>query len=95
MENEVHPKICIFKSYTLKDFSYETYSHIPADRVANLTSMLSAEGQKLHVLIGNNEGIHVYEFNSQTVETNFESRNTESSSGVFYSCIKPVAYLFG
>ena len=30
-----------------------------------LTSMLSAEGQKLHVLIGNNEGIYVYEFNSQ------------------------------
>lgn len=47
------------------------------------TSMLYAQGQKFHVLIGNNAGIHVYEFNSQTGELNFKSRNTENSAGYF------------
>lgn len=46
-----------------------------------LTSLLYAQGQKFHVLIGNNTGIQVYEFNSQTGELSFKTRNNESSAG--------------
>ncbi len=48
-----------------------------------LTSMLYAQGQKFQVLIGNNAGIHVYEFDSQTGEMHFKTRNVENSAGFF------------
>lgn len=51
--------------------------------ISTLTTMLFAQGQKFHVLIGNNAGIHVYEFNSQTGEMNFKTRNIENSAGYF------------